>query len=338
MGINLDRLLNRAEVMVNYCSAKTPADMNPGLVLGAILGQMALDGREKLTLLADPAFSPLGAWLEQLIAESSGKNGRGIIFVDGEPERAPQDYFHDRLFVYLRTTGDLDSKVADLINCGHPAITIDIKDVYDLGTEFYRWEVATTVACAILGVNAFDQPDVQLSKDITKRKIAQYIQSKKLEEDRPAWLNDDALVFSPMELSASSLREVLLYFVSAAHPYDFLGINAYLPRNPHMEDVLQQLRSKLGKISSCATTLGFGPRFLHSTGQLHKGGENTGVFIQITVDPALDMEIPEQGMTFGTLERAQALGDYESLVERGRRIIRIHFSSPFHLEELVKAI
>jgi transaldolase / glucose-6-phosphate isomerase len=299
---------------------------------------MALDGRDKLTLLADREFAPLGAWLEQLIAESSGKNGRGIIVVDGESLGNPKDYRNDRLFVYLRTSGKLDKKVKNFVKNGHPAITLDIKEPYDLGAEFYRWEIATAIACAIIGVNAFDQPDVQLSKEITKKKIGQYIQSKVLQEDQPVWLGENVKVFSPTRMAGSSLWDILVRFLSRAGSYDYVGINAYLPRNPEADHALQEFRKAIGRLTHCATTVGFGPRFLHSTGQLQKGGENIGNFIQITVDPVLDLEIPTQTMTFGILERAQALGDFESLVERRRRIIRIHFSSMQEFELLLKSL
>jgi transaldolase/glucose-6-phosphate isomerase len=338
MGIDLEKVLDRAERMVSNCTSRIPTEMNPGLVLGAILGQSALSGREKLTLFADDEFAPFGAWLEQLIAESSGKNGRGIVVIDGEEIRNPKDYPEDRLFVYLRTSGSLDDKVKDLVEYGHLVVTIGIKDPYDLGAEFYRWEIAVATACGIIGVNAFDQPDVQLSKDITKKKIAKYALSKELEEASPVWIGDHVEVYSPRDTSGSSLCEILNRFLSSAGKFDYIGINAYLPRNQETLETLNYLRTAIGAITGCATTVGFGPRFLHSTGQLHKGGENSGLFIQITSDPGLDLEIPTQNMTFGILERAQALGDYESLVAKGRRIIRIHFSSIQELETLIKSL
>lgn len=338
MGIDLARLLSEADRMVRDCAAQVPAEMNPGLALGAVLGQMALDGRDKLTIIADQSLSPLGAWLEQLIAESSGKNGKGIVVVDGEQLKPPEDYGIDRLFVYLRMSGDYDLDTDGLIASGHPVITIDVNDPYDLGAEFYRWEIATAIACSVLGVNAFDQPDVQLSKDITKEKIRQYSQAGRLDEGKPAWTGDHIKVFSPVEITESSVKEILNGFVSKASENDFIGINAYLPRNPETNAILADLRIAIGEMSSCATTLGFGPRYLHSTGQLHKGGENNGVFLQLTVDPSHDLENPGQSMTFGTLERAQAIGDYEALVSRGRRIIRFHLPSNESLRSLVSSL
>lgn len=338
MGFDVERLLSGADRMTRSCAAQIPTEMNPGLALGAVLGQMTLDGRDKLTIVADQALAPFGAWLEQLIAESSGKNGKGIVVVDGEQLKPPVEYGSDRLFVYLRLSGDYDLEVGGLIASGHPVITIDMENLYDLGAELYRWEIATAIACSILGVNAFDQPDVQLSKDITKEKIKQYSQTGRLDEGPPSWIGDQLKVFSPVEIKESSINEILSGFVSKVKENDFIGINAYLPRNPETMAFLADLRIAMGDISGCATTLGFGPRFLHSTGQLHKGGENNGVFLQITVDPSHDLEIPGQSMTFGTLERAQALGDYEALVSRGRRIIRLHFPSMEKLRSLVYSL
>jgi transaldolase / glucose-6-phosphate isomerase len=338
MGIDIEKLLDRADWIAAQCTANIPAERNPGLTLGAILGQMSLDGRDKLTLIADQTFAPLGAWLEQLIAESSGKNGKGIIVVDGEPLGHPENYGNDRFFIYLRSTGDCDTQMADLLSYGHPVIVMKTDHPYDLGAEFYQWEVAITIACAVLGVNAFDQPDVQFSKDITKSKIVKYAQSKKLEEDSPAWIGEKAQIFSPSVISGVSVQEILIKFLSAAGNNDFIGINAYIPRNPSTIKILNEFRLAIRQITGCATTVGFGPRFLHSTGQLHKGGENNGVFVQITIEPEMDLEIPTQNLTFGFLERAQALGDYEALVARDRRIIRIHFMSMEGLKDLVHAV
>ena len=187
IGYDLERLLDRAAWMMRQCAADVTGARNPGLVLGAILGQAALDGRDKLTLLADESVAPLGAWLEQLIAESSGKQGKGIVVVDGEPITNPAGYGADRLFVYLRREGKLDSAVEKLQQAGHPALVFDISDAYDLGAEFYRWEIATAFACAVLGVNSFDQPDVQDNKTRTANKINAYSQYNKLEEDKPIW-------------------------------------------------------------------------------------------------------------------------------------------------------
>jgi transaldolase/glucose-6-phosphate isomerase len=303
------------------------------LVLGAILGQAALEGRDKLTILADPPLAPFGSWLEQLVAESSGKQKKGILPIGGETVGSPADYGDDRLFVYLRRDGKYDEAVKRLQEAGHPALAFDIPDAYDLGAEFYRWEVATAVACHILHVNAFDQPDVQDNKKRTEAKITAYRQDRKLDEGDPAWERDGVRAFSPGVVTGANLSEILHDFLSQARKgnygsrlrYHYVAINAYLPRNPEMAEVLQKIRLAIRKRTGCATTVGFGPRFLHSTGQYHKGGPDTGLFLQITADPSEDIEIPGQGMTFGTLQRAQALGDYEALADRGRRILRLHF-------------
>jgi transaldolase / glucose-6-phosphate isomerase len=318
MGIDLEKFLASAEKMMKQCAADVPAARNPGLVLGAAMGGCALAGRDKLTILADDGLASVGSWLEQLIAESSGKLGKGIVVVDGEPryEAASPAYGPDRLFAYLRSDGGLDAFAAALRAAGHPVLTFDLADPYDLGGEIFRWEVATALACALLEVNPFDQPDVQIAKDIAKAKIAEFRANGKL----------SAGEFVSSE--ASDFASVLNEFLSDTRPGDYVAINAYLPRNPELDALLQSLRAAVTKKTGLPTTLGFGPRFLHSTGQLHKGGADNGVFLQITADPESDFDIPGQGLTFGTLERGQALGDYEALASRGRRILRIHLPKP----------
>lgn len=321
MGLDVERLLTRAARMMAECRPELPAARNPGLVLGALMGQAALEGRDKLTIVADPGLESVGSWLEQLIAESTGKQGRGIVPVDLEPLGAPSDYGSDRLFVYLRKSGEHDPALHALQQAGHPLVVFDLADPYDLAAEFYRWEFATAVACAVLGVNAFDQPDVQDAKDRTKAKIAEYRTNGVL----------PAGEFVRVDDAAAALEA----FLAQARPGDYIAINAYLRRNPAMQSALTELRLKLRARTGCATTVGFGPRFLHSTGQLHKGGADHGLFLQITADSAADIPIPGQGMTFGTLERAQALGDYEALAARQRRILRIHLENATPLKALL---
>ncbi|HZU86874.1 MAG TPA: hypothetical protein VFF78_05295, partial [Anaerolineaceae bacterium] len=327
LGIDSAKLLDRAQAMMDECAPEMPAARNPGLVLGAILGEAALAGRDKLTLLTEPAWGAFGAWLEQLVAESSGKQGKGILPVDNEPPARARAYGKDRIFVYMRQSGALDAFVAKLRRAKHPVLVLAVKDEYDLAAEFYRWEIATAVACAVLGVNSFDQPDVQDNKNRTAKKISDYAQSGKLPEGEPLRTLDGALVFGaefPGVKQAKSLRDLVAEFLKQVKPGDYVAINAYLPRNVANFARLQKLRKLIGQRTGAATTLGFGPRFLHSTGQLHKGGPDTGVFLQITADPAVDMEIPGEGMSFGVLERAQALGDLEALMARRRRVIRVH--------------
>jgi transaldolase/glucose-6-phosphate isomerase len=338
MGIDLDRLLDRAAWMMRQCAADVSGARNPGLVLGAILGQAAVDGRDKLTFMADESVAPLGAWLEQLIAESSGKLGKGIVPVDGEQAMSAQRYGSDRLFIYLRREGKLDGAVKVLQEAGQPALVFNLADAYDLGAEFYRWEAATAIACAVLGVNAFDQPDVQDAKDRTKGKINAYSEYKRFDEGQPLWEKDRLRAFSTMRLPGNGLRDTLQSFADAAKNSDYIAINAYLPRNPEMAAVLADLRHAIGARTGCATTLGFGPRFLHSTGQLHKGGPDSGLFLQITADPRDDLQITGQNMSFGTLERAQALGDYEALAARGRRILRLNLPSPQAVKSLADVL
>jgi transaldolase / glucose-6-phosphate isomerase len=332
MGIDLEKLLARAAWLAAQCAKNVPGQRSPGFVLGAVMAQAALDGRDKLTIVTDPGLESIGSWLEQLVAESTGKLGHGVVPVDLEPLAVPAAYGKDRLFVYLRKTGQHDAAVAELRQAGQPALTFDMPDPYALAAEFYRWEVATAIASAALKVNAFDQPDVQDAKDRTKAKITEYQQNGKLAEGN--------FVTFPSPESGKWVRgeDEIQKFLALAKPGDYIAINAYLPRNPEMESALTALRVALRTHSGCATTVGFGPRFLHSTGQLHKGGADNGLFLQITADPVQDMDIPTQNMSFGALERAQALGDYEALAARHRRILRVHLPNPQAIQSLVDAL
>jgi transaldolase/glucose-6-phosphate isomerase len=284
------------------------------MTLGAVIAEAALAGRDKLTILADSRLYALAGWIEQVVAESTGKNGKGILPVPLEPLDLPAVYGNDRLFVYLRQSGELESGVSILQAAGHPIIEFTVADPYDAGAEFFRWEIAVATACHILGINAFDQPDVQDSKDRTKAKIAEYKAVGKLVESN----------------KGIGLREFekVAEFLKQAKPGEYIALNAYLPRNVETTEALQRMRVAIREKTKCAVTAGFGPRFQHSTGQFHKGGPNTGLFIQIISDAREDMQIPKEGMTFGILIRAQALGDYETLVARKRRVIRVHLSKP----------
>ena len=324
LGLDLNRLLGRADWMKNQCLKELPTARNPGIALGAVIAESALAGRNKLTILADKTLFALTGWIEQIIAESSGKNGKGVLPVPLEPLDTPEVYGDDRLFVYLRQSDELDNGIAVLRAAGYPVVEFAISDPYDAGAEFFRWEIAVSTACHILGVNAFDQPDVQDSKDRTKAKIAEYQSTGKLVEvDKGIGIREFGKVAD---------------FLKQAKVGDYVAINAYLPRNAEMIDALQRMRVAIREKTKCAVTAGFGPRFQHSTGQFHKGGPNTGVFIQIITDVDKDMKIPNEGMTFGTLIRAQALGDYETLIARGRRVIRVHLSRPNDIDLLVKAL
>jgi len=335
MGVDLDSFLNRAQVMAKKASARTPMELNLGALLGMIMGLSASNGKDKLTLIADPDLQPIGAWLEQLVAESSGKQGRGIVPVDQEPIVDIAEYGSDRLFVYLRKTGENDQFVEDLLCSGHSAVTLEINDLYDLSAQFYLWEVAIAVACGIIGVNAFDQPDVQDNKNRTKKKIATYDEQGVLEEPEVIWEKNGTKVFGfdfDGLSDCDSVGEVIEEFIELAHDGDYIALNAYLPRNEKTTEKLQVLRKHILEETGKATTLGFGPRFLHSTGQLHKGGANNGVFIQITQDDKQDFPIPGKVYSFSTLAKAQAQGDLEALLARDRRAIRIHLAGEDRIE------
>ncbi|HPH98164.1 MAG TPA: bifunctional transaldolase/phosoglucose isomerase [Anaerolineaceae bacterium] len=330
MGIDLKLFLTNAVLAANDTRYALSASCSTAVVLGAAMGQAALQGRDKLTLLADPELTPMGAWLEQLIAESSGKMSKGIVPIDGEMIDGNRTYGADRIFVYMRRSGRYDQTVAGLLRQGCPVFILENKDFYQLGADFYRWEMATAVACSIMNVNAFDQPDVQDNKLRTLAKIDQYKGNGSFDEGQPQWRKDEISVFGiplvGIEKKAS-IADVVELFLKQAKTGDYIALNAYLPRNKRTLDALSRLRTIVQSHTGLATTLGFGPRFLHSTGQLHKGGADNGLFIQITDDPSLDTPIPGQGMSFGSLERAQALGDLEALLARGRRAIRIHLGS-----------
>lgn len=327
IGLDLQAFLRQAVDMQTICQQSQPVAGNAGAALGVVLGVAAKQGRDKLTLLVDKQIESFAAWLEQLIAESSGKGGMGVVPLASEPVVDAANYGNDRLFAYLRLDGQHDALVAQLIAMGHPVISFDLADVYALGAEFYRWEFATALACAVLGVNAFDQPNVQDNKDRTKRNIAYYQQNGSLNEGEPIWQDADYAVygweFEGIQ-ACKSIQAVVNGLLAYAKAGDYVAINAYVPRNAENENNLGDLREKILLKTKCATTLGFGPRFLHSTGQLHKGGADNGVFLQITDEPAQDAEIPEEGLSFGVLVRAQALGDLEALVSRNRRAIRVH--------------
>ena len=338
LGMDLYRLLDKADWMRAQCGEHVPAARNPGLALGAVIGEAALGGRDKLTILSDAPLSAFTGWIEQIIAESSGKNGKGILPVPLEPIGNPEVYGDDRIFVYLRQTGELHESIKAFRDAGHPVLEFTMPNVYDIGAEIFRWEVATAIACSVIGVNAFDQPNVESSKKITKAKIAEYQTKGKLKEGKPAWKENGVAVFSPNAVKGASLKTVLNGFLKKAKPNGYVAINAYLPRNVETTEVLHQMRASIRAKTGNAVTAGFGPRFQHSTGQFHKGGPKNSLFIQITADPETDMEIPTEGLTFGTLIRAQALGDYEALIEEGRNAIRVHLPSWKELNILVDTL
>jgi len=268
------------------------------------------------------------------VAESSGKKGKGIIPIVNEPEIDVKKYHDDRLFVYLNSHNGKAAFVTDLRKGGQPVIEISLADAYDLGGQFYLWEIATAIACAVMTVNSFDQPDVQDNKTRTLSKITEYKETGKLREEPPMFSFPYADIYGKIDLNgkgSASLHDILIeYLRNVCKPGDYVAINAYLPRSMKNTDELTRLRESILRDCMTATTLGFGPRFLHSTGQLHKGGPDKGIFVQITADVVEDVDIPNQGMTFGMLDKAQSLGDFEALESRGRRLIRIHLKQPDH--------
>lgn len=305
------------------------------------MGEAALAGRDKVTFIVPPRLASFGLWAEQLIAESTGKEGKGIVPVAGEMVGAPEVYGEDRLFVYLTLEGEtrLDAAVAALERAGHPVVRLRIPDVSWLGAEFYRWEMATAVAGAILGINPFDEPNVKESKDNTRRALEQYVAEGRLPQERPAWTADGLTFYgeglspcawpqdrlrNPLGIEADSWEEALRAHLRQARPGEYVAFMAYMDSTGQHEEALQAIQARVRDALHVATTAGYGPRFLHSTGQLHKGGPNHGVFVQITSDPVADLPIPGQSYSFGTLIAAQALGDLQSLRAHGRRVIRLH--------------
>jgi transaldolase/glucose-6-phosphate isomerase len=330
-GVHVRGLLDRAAHMAQACGAGVAAKDTPGLVLGAALGEAGLRGRDKITFVISPAIATFADWAEQLVAESTGKEGKGLIPVAGEALGDPAGYGPDRLFVQIKMLSDADEATENALKAleaaGHPVIRIVLHDVLDLGAEFFRWEVATATAGALLGIDPFDQPNVQESKDNTKSLLAEYRAQGKFPEERPLLESDGLKIYGDAATPGavtSSVSGVLAAFLNQARTGDYVALMAYVQPTPEHTIALQSLRLSLRNSSHLATTLGYGPRFLHSTGQLHKGGANNGLFIQITADDAHDLPIPGEPYTFGVLKHAQALGDLRSLVSKQRRVLRLH--------------
>jgi transaldolase/glucose-6-phosphate isomerase len=349
MGLDVAKFLKNAQEMVKACGASVAADKNPGVLLGAILGTAAKEGADKVTIISSPGISDLGAWLEQLIAESTGKQGKGIIPVDREKLAKPEAYGNDRVFAYLRLETKPDKKqdaaVAALEKDGLPVVRIKVKNTYNLGQEFFRWEIATAVAGAIIGINAFNQPDVEASKIETRKLTSEYESTGKLPPESP-FFEAEGLKFyaDPKNVAALSgaatLRDLMKLHLDRINAGDYFGVLAYITMNEANEGALQVIRHKVRDAKKVATVLGFGPRFLHSTGQAYKGGPDTGVFLQITCDDKIDFPVPGQKYTFGVVKAAQARGDFAVLAERGRRALRVHIGKNVKtdLAKLSKAV
>lgn len=311
IGIDIPKLLCRADLMRNQCASLAIDQNNPGAWLGAFVGTMALLGRNKLTLVTSPSIACFGLWAEQLIAESTGKEGKGIIPVVNEPMLDPTSYKNDRMFVYMRLDDDnntnIDASIADIEASGQPVLHLRLRDLYDLGAEFFRWEFATAIAAAILGVHPFDQPNIQQTKDYALDSLENPPSSEQCQHSD----------------SISSITNLL----SAANTGDYLAIMAYIHQTPETDRALSALRRSITENHYIPTTLGYGPRFLHSTGQIHKGGPNNGLFFQITTEHDVDIPIPNKPYTFGVLTDAQSMSDLKVFQDLERRVAMVRLPS-----------
>ncbi|MXY92425.1 MAG: glucose-6-phosphate isomerase [Caldilineaceae bacterium SB0670_bin_27] len=351
LGVNLRRLLRRGLETKNDCGRHITGSLNPGAQIGVVMAEMAKAGKDKLTVIADEEVASFADWLEQLIAESTGKSGTGIVPVVGEPAASPDAYGADRLFVHLQwsDTGAQDAKVQALIDAGHPVIRVRFRDRYDLGGQFFLWEFATAVAGARLGIHPFDQPDVESAKQQSRKMMSAYMESGSLPAPQPSLEASGLRVYLGSEdgdRPVGSAVEALADFVKQAAAGDYISVQAYMQPCSRVSSLLQTMQECLRDRTMLATTTGYGPRFLHSTGQLHKGDRGNGLFIQLTDRPSSDVDIPdepgssESGLPFGVLIEAQSLGDRQALMNAGRRVIRIDLGedAPTELERLVDSL
>jgi transaldolase/glucose-6-phosphate isomerase len=350
IGVDVRAFLESTAEMVRSCAASSPPVENPGVILGAILGTCQRHGRDKVSIVASKGIGDFGAWLEQLLAESTGKLGKGIVPVDAEPLGPPAMYGNDRLFAYLRLAADQDAEqeqnIAALEAAGHPVVRIIVHDRMQLGQEFFRWEVATAVAGSIIGINPFDQPDVEASKVKTRDLTAAYEKSRALPQMRAFFEDDRIKLFADprneaaLKPQATSLTAALKAHFGRISVGDYASLLAYIERSPSHIEAMQRLRRVIRDRTKAATCVGFGPRFQHSTGQAYKGGPNSGVFLQITCDDPEDLPVPGQSYTFGIVKEAQARGDFEVLAERGRRALRVHITGDLDvgLDRLSRAV
>jgi transaldolase/glucose-6-phosphate isomerase len=335
-GIDVRAFLASARVMADACGPNAPPSANPGVALGLAMGAAAVAGRDKLTLFASHGLADVSAWLEQLLAESTGKHGKGIIPVAGEPIGAPGAYGKDRLFAYLRLSDHDDARqdaaVRALEAAGQPVVRVTLADRAHLGQEFVRWEIATAIAGAVIGIDPFDQPDVEASKVKTRALTADYEKSGTLKAEAPILESGGLMLYADPRTAralgeAASAKTAVAYLaahLASARAGDYVGLLAYIDRDPRHVGLMDELRRRIRDKTGCATVVGFGPRFLHSTGQAYKGGPNSGVFLQITHDAAKDLPVPDRKYSFGVVELATAQGDLAVLVERDRRALRVH--------------
>ena len=334
-GLDTERLLRQAARMVADCKQQD-SNKNPGVMLGLILGTAAVKfGRDKVTLICSKSIHDLGAWLEQLLAESTGKQGRGLIPVDREPHVETDKYGKDRVFAYIRYSGDAaeeEKAVAALEAAGQPVVRIVLNDLYDIGQTFFQWEIATAVAGSLIGIDAFNQPDVEASKVVTRELTSEFEKTGSLPSEKPILDQEGIKLFTDKENANvllngnNTLGAVIRRHLDRIQPGDYFGLLAYIPMFPEYEAKLQEIRRQVLEARQVATVLGFGPRFLHSTGQAYKGGPNSGVFLQITCDEAKDLPVPQQKYSFGIVKAAQARGDFQVLAERHRRALRVHLT------------
>jgi len=338
MGVDVPALLDSTAKMVHSCGPHVPPAENPAVRLGVLLGVAAREGRDKITIIASPAIADIGAWLEQLIAESTGKLGKGLIPLEGESLGAPETYGKDRLFAYLRLEAEpdmaQDEAISRLQQAGQPVVRISLADVSAIGQEFFRWEMATAVAGAVIGINPFDQPDVEASKIKTRALMAAYESAGSLPLEKPVFEQDGIAIFADGENakalnagSSATLVDALKAHLGRIKDGDYCALLAYVARSEQHRQILQEIRSAILDAKHVATCVGFGPRFLHSTGQAYKGGPDSGVFLQITAAHALDIAVPQRKYSFGAVIDATAQGDFAVLNERGRRAMRVHLGA-----------
>lgn len=327
IGIDLSAFLEAARQEIKRSAPDVPLAENPGFYLGVILGELYQEGRDKVTLVASTAVESFGYWAEQLLAESTGKEGKGLVPVEGEGVGPPQVYGPDRVFIYLDAQWSPDEalgkKVRALEAAGHPVIKIPMENPHDLAGQFFRWETATAVAGFVLGINPFDEPNVAESKENTQRVMKGFLETGDLPRREPLLREQDMTLYGVDGLSGATLKDAFWSFLAQAKPSDYAALMAYVERSGEIRTLLDRLRLAIRDRLRVATTVGFGPRFLHSTGQLHKGGVGNGLFLQITAEDAEDVPIPGEAYTFGILKAAQALGDFYSLSDRGLPLLEV---------------
>jgi transaldolase / glucose-6-phosphate isomerase len=349
MGLDVKRLIEATRAMEKACGGDAPPAENPGVQLGVAMGVAAKRfGRDKVTVVASPAIAKIGSWLEQLIAESTGKQGRGLIPLADEPLAAADRYGNDRFFAYLELDGQADETqrqaVASLERAGHPVARINVKDIWHIGQEFFRWEIATAVAGSIIGIDPFNQPDVEAAKVKTRVLTEEYEKSHNLPKEEPVYRENGVALFAdPRNAAELGRHNTLVGYLKShfgrVHAGDYVALLAYIERNEANTRVLTDARTRIRDKTGAATCLGYGPRFQHSTGQAYKGGPNSGVFLQVTCDDPADINVPGHSYSFGVVKAAQARGDLEVLVERGRRALRVHLKDvDTGLTELARAI